>query len=189
MQICTKHGRQRNDGWLDCSLLHTYVHHACSLMHKPKPGNEATHTIYAHMISPPAQWHHPIIISNDHCIFPSQLTSPPFSSGSIIFSWTPLMGLPQLPTLHPLWLCRRFSVWHPEHSLNPYISMRGILMNMKNSWTSLCVGAAPTPNIMHSWKPKALRYFLNTRCFASAHPQGREWLEKVPSKLVNTYKR
>ena len=137
--------------------------------------------IYEHMISPAAQWHNPMIISNHRYVFPSQLTSPsPFSSWSIIFSWTPLRGLPQLPTRHPSrhpsWLCRRFSVWHPEHSLIPYISMRGILMDMKNSWTSLRVGAAPTPNIMHCWNPKAFRYFLNTRCFAIAHPQGRDWL-------------
>ena len=112
--------------------------------------------------------------------FWSQLTSPsPFSSWSIIFSWTPLRGLPQLPTLHPSWLWRRFSVWHPEHSLIPYISMRGILMDMKYSWTSLRVGATPTPNILHCWNPKALRNFLNTSCFATAHPQGRDWLQKV----------
>ena len=88
------------------------------------------------------------------------------------------MVLPQLPTLHPLW--RKFTVWHPEHSLIPYISMRGILMDTKYSWTSVRVGVTPTPNILQSWNPNSVRNLLNTRCFATVHPQGRDWLQKVP---------
>lgn len=58
----------------------------------------------------------------------SHLTSP-FSS---IFGWTPLMGIPQLPTFHlRLSFCMMFSVRHPEHSLSPYSSISWILMDMK----------------------------------------------------------
>ena len=85
--------------------------------------------------------------------------------------------------------CRRACSHSPNNVtlhliFSPYIGKMGILSDMKYSIVSILMGAAPTENRLHLWKPNASRTFLRTSILATVQPHGTGSLGKVKKKLA-----
>lgn len=53
----------------------------------------------------------------------------------------------------------------------------GIFNDIKYSIVSIVMGAAPTENLLHIWKPNASRTFFKTNMLAIVHPHGIDSLQ------------